>query len=112
MVATYELRIYTLDSEASADAYEEIWRRHIDSLAEFGIHVQGMWRPLAQRDRLVVLTGTPDGADIEELGRSYMRSPGFLADFDHVEGGFEAFKHRILGVESTVMKPIAASPMQ
>lgn len=111
-MATYELRIYTLDGEASADAYEEVWRRHLTSLPVFGVHVYGMWRPLDKRDQLVVLTSLPDGEDLEELGRSYFGSPGFLADFGHIEGGFEAFSSKILGVESTRMEPIPASPMR
>lgn len=108
----YELRIYTLDSEASADAYEEVLRRHLSSLLELGVHVYGMWRPLEDRTKLVVLGDVPEGSSPEEFGRSYFGSPGFLAGFAHIEGGFEAFRPKIRGIESTMMTPIPGSPMR
>lgn len=111
-MAIYGLRVYTLDCEASADAYERVWQRHLTSLPAIGVHIYGMWRPLDKRDQLVVLASMPEGPEAEELERSYFGSPAFLADFDHIEGGFEAFAHKILGVEDTRMEPISASPMR
>lgn len=111
-MATYELRVYTLDSEASVEAYEEVWRRHIASLSMYGVHIYGIWRPIDKRERLAVLTSLPEGPALEELERRYFGSPEFLADFAHIAGGFEAFKPKILGVEATRMTPTAASPMR
>lgn len=111
-MAKYEMRIYSLDSEASADAYEEVWRRHIGSLSEHGVQIVGLWRPLEKREQLAALSSMPENLDLEALGRAYFMSPGFLADFDHIEGGFDAFKDKILGVQSIVMAPFEGSPMQ
>lgn len=111
-MARYQLRIYTLDSEDSATMYEKIWKRHLTSLPLFGVHVYGMWRPVEKRDQLAVLTSLPQGDELERLGQSYMTSREFLADFDHIEGGFESFKSKILGVEVMDMDPIPASPMR
>ena len=101
----YQLRTYTLDSEAAADAYEEVWRRHLSSLPKCGICPHGIWRPTGNRDRLTALVSFPADADPEELDRTYMSSPGFHEDF-------EGFTGKVLGVEAVMLKPTAASPMR
>lgn len=102
---TYQLRTYTLDSEASAGRYEEVWRRHLSSLPKCGIWAYGVWRPLDKRDQLVALVSFPEDADGDELGRQYMSSPGFLEDFADFQG-------QVLGVDTVLMRPTEASPMR
>lgn len=108
----YELRTYTLDSEASADAYEEILRRQCAGLLEHGVHIYGIWRPIEERTKIVVLGDLPEGKSPEEFGRAYFGSPAFHAGFAHIDGGYEAFKPKMRGIESTMMTSIPGSPMR
>ena len=103
-----ELKSYTLaDSEAIARYTTEFWPRHIRSLREFGITVQGLWTDTrAGSNRVFALIEYPQGEDPADAANRYRASQNFAddhADFDDL---------RITAEETVPLHAVAASRMQ
>lgn len=79
-----ELRTYTLSSDEVLERYASIhWKRHISSLAAFGITTRHIWKQVrTDKPQLVVLMQYADGVDPEELIERYMGSAEFHADME------------------------------
>jgi hypothetical protein len=103
----YQLRIYTLKTEAALEQYATVhWPRHIHSARAFGITTHGIWtehNPDARR--LIALVSIPDGADPAEVATAYMASPEFAADMH----GFDV--NNIVNVSEILLDATAASPL-
>jgi NIPSNAP len=104
----YELRVYTLDSEAALEQYATVnYPRHLDSFPKFGIRPEGFFRPAqASEPKLYVLVSFDDGADPAQVGAEYMASAELARDL-------EGFDHRthIVGVDSIGLVPTPGSPL-
>jgi hypothetical protein len=103
-----ELKSYTLaDAETLARYTTEFWPRHIRSLREYGIIVQGLWTDTrAGSNRVFALIEYPQGEDPEEAANRYRASRNFVddhADFDNL---------RITAEETVPLQAAAASRMQ
>ncbi|MFB6349173.1 NIPSNAP family protein [Moraxella sp. ZJ142] len=79
----YQLRIYTLDSEQSADLYfEKVWKNHLDSLPKFGIKPLSVFR-VQGKPQVVAIVDYGDN-DPVQAEKAYMQSPDILQDFEGI----------------------------
>ena len=105
MTTLYQMRTYTLDSEASADAYEAVWTRHLSSLAKHKIHTYGVFRPVENRNQVMALVSYFPGEDPQAATAAYMASPEFRSDLEGFSGAMKS-------VDAVLMTPIPTSPMR
>jgi NIPSNAP len=104
----FQLRIYTVRSAGALEQYASVhWARHVASFQAFGVTTHGVWTESAGgANRLVALISYDDGADHEQLTRSFMTSPEFVADMD----GFDSTD--IVDVQTLLLSPTSYSPIR
>ena len=105
---TFELRQYTLRTQAALDFYTgTVYPRHLDNFHLFGVQPHGLW---SQKDdpahRVVVLLSYAEGDDPVEVAQRYIKSPEAAKD----ASGFDVAD--ILSVDSTILVPFEASPLR
>ncbi|MFE2427793.1 NIPSNAP family protein [Streptomyces sp. NPDC059373] len=100
-------RVYTLRTHEGLAAYQDVWARHIPSLAKHGITTHGVWTaPGAGVPQLHALVSYADGDDPQERDDAYMASPQFRADL----AGFDM--SQFVSVTGTSLAPTDASPLR
>lgn len=82
--AVFEIRTYVLASKGGLEQYANVhWKRHVPSLAAFGIRTHHVWTEVGGNGpRLVALVEYESGADPDEVTARYMASGEFRADMD------------------------------
>ena len=106
--AVMKLHTYTL---VSADALRHyttsFWPRHIQSLARYGITVQGVWIDArADGHRVVALVSYPPCSDPATLAEAYRCSGDF--ETDHADFDISL----ITSAQTETLEPIPSSPLQ
>ncbi|MDR3446680.1 NIPSNAP family protein [Dyella sp.] len=101
---TFELRVYTLRTEAALDFYTgTVFPRHLHNFSLFGVEAHGLWTAKADvAPRAFVLVSYAEGDDPGEVAQRYIQSPEAAhdtRDFDVTD---------IVSVESTVLVPSAS----
>ncbi|WP_138444121.1 NIPSNAP family protein [Sinomonas susongensis] len=78
----FEIRTYVLASQSGLEQYANVhWKRHILSLAAFGVRTHHVWTEVdGAVPRLVALVEYEQGLDPEAVTERYMASPEFRAD--------------------------------
>ncbi|MFE2522325.1 NIPSNAP family protein [Streptomyces mirabilis] len=109
-MSQYQLRVYTLRGPQALVAYEDIWARHIPSMAKHRITTHGVWTlsaaPGSEAPQLYALVSYRDAGDVQERLEAYLSSPEFRADME----GFDI--SQIVGVAESVLTPTADSPLR
>jgi NIPSNAP len=104
-MSLYQIRRYFFKTQAAAEAYIAIWPHHVTSLNAFGITTIAYFAATDDPLQVVALVRYPDGADLAQLSRDYMQSPGFRQDM----AGFDV--SQIVRVEETTLAPGIGSPL-
>ncbi|WP_043736760.1 NIPSNAP family protein [Nocardia asiatica] len=105
-MSIYQLRTYAMRDRASLDHYRKgIYPRHLKSFPACNITPHGFWTSPDEPLSPFVLVSYADGADLEEIEKEYMQSPGFLADMEGMDTS------AIVGVTAVVLEPSAGSPL-
>lgn len=89
----YQVRIYTLRSPKAAEEYCEVcWKKHVESLEDFGIHVERVFKQVKSHGwtHVIALCRYDEGVDIEAVNKAYTQSDGFKEDMH----GFGFYKMR------------------
>ena len=104
---TFERRIYSLRTPEALHRYAEtVYPRHLRSMPLFGVELHGFWTKEDDRaPRLYVLVSYAEGDDPAEVTDRYLRSSELFDD----TRGFDTAD--ITGVETTVLIPMARSPL-
>ena len=103
---TYELRVYTLRTQAALDFYTNtVFPRHFHNFGLFGVEAHGLWtKKEDSMPRAFALVSYREGDDPHEVAQRYIKSPEAVEDAK----GFDVTN--ILKVESTILLPSASFP--
>lgn len=102
-MSVYQIRRYFFKTQEAAATYIAIWPQHVASLSVFGIVTIAYFAAVDDPLQVVALVRYPEGADIAQMTRDYMQSPGFLQDM----AGFDVTQ--MVRVEEIALTPGAGS---
>lgn len=95
---TFEVRMYTLATAAAAQAYLDVWAKHVISLKAFGIQtLKYELTPGGDGRQVRALVAYPPGADPAVLDAAYRASPQLKEDM----AGFDVTQMR--GVQTRLV---------
>lgn len=105
---TYELRVYSLRTHDALRFYAEtIYPRHLQTFPLFGVEAHGFWTEEGvPQPRLFVLVSYAQGDAPQEVAQRYLLSPELARDVE----GFDISE--ITSVQSTILNPLASSPLK
>jgi len=102
----YQLRIYTLTDQNTAQEYfDEVWKRHLESLPKFGIIVHGVFKVIDE-PKVVALVSYAEGVDPVISEAEYMKSAELRYDMGTID------PTSVRGVDALMLEEASYFPLK